>query len=76
MLAAIDQILRDAPESRWANIVRAYRFAERGEWGQAELLLSQVASLAQAWPFVRQLVDAVAEQSTLPPLTDFPLTQY
>jgi tetratricopeptide (TPR) repeat protein len=70
------QILQNAPESDWARIIRAYRFAEAGNWEEAEHILRPLATAAKDQPFIQSLIDAVRTRGTLPSLDGIPLRQF
>lgn len=68
------QVLRDVPESNWAQVLRAYKFAEAGNWGEAELILRPIVESAKDQPFIQQLYEAVRNKSEeLPSLELLPL---
>lgn len=71
--SAIEQVLTDAPQSFWARVIRAYRFAESGEWRQAEILLGEFDPDAQQEEFFRDLVTAVRNRGALPSLERLPV---
>ena len=70
--ADIDKLLRDSPRSFWAQVVRAHRFAEQGNWRQAELLIDPLLEQAPGEPFVIELAAAVHRRRDLPPLESLP----
>jgi tetratricopeptide (TPR) repeat protein len=71
--ASVSQLLRERPKSYWANVVRAYRFAEAGNWEQAGHLLESLTSRSAEPEFVRDLKTAVAERKNLPPVEQLPI---
>ncbi|MBX3442714.1 MAG: tetratricopeptide repeat protein [Planctomyces sp.] len=71
-----DQILRDSPESNWAHVIRAHRFAEEGNWDEAERILKPLAPTAPDQPFIQALDAAVKSRGTLPPLSDLPMVRF
>lgn len=71
--AAADQILRDTPNSSWATVIRAYRFALDGNWDQAESLLKPLGTESLKQSFIQSLSEAVRTHGELPPLQDLPL---
>ena len=72
----LQSLLIDAPESFWARVIRAYRFAENENWGEAELLLTSLLKEAPGEPFVIELGDAVFRRATLPSLDRLPLDHF
>ncbi len=71
-----DQLLRDAPESSWAHVIRAYRFAQEGNWIEAERILKPILPAAQDQPFIVALAHAVETRGTLPALSELPVHQF
>jgi tetratricopeptide (TPR) repeat protein len=74
--AEIDNLLHDSPQSFWARVARAHRFAEQGNWRQAELLVAMLVQEAPAEPFIIELASAVHRRRDLPPLESLPITHY
>lgn len=70
------QVLRDVPESSWAQVLRAYRFAENGNWSEAEFLLKPITQSATDQPFIQELYQAVRNRSQLPSLEGLPLHEF
>lgn len=75
IVSAVDSVLVDAPQSFWARVIRAYRFALAGNWRQAELMVDQLRREAPNEPFVTELAQALDTRGALPPLTKLPLVQ-
>ncbi|MCA8996321.1 MAG: tetratricopeptide repeat protein [Planctomycetaceae bacterium] len=73
--ATADHVLRNNPESTWADVLRAYRFALSGNWEQAEILVNRLGPNAEEEPFVAALAKSVRERSSLPPLEDLPIQE-
>ena len=71
--ATADQILKDTPESTWSRIIRAYRFAQNQNWGEAERLLKFVGEEHLQEPFIRSLNEAILNRGNLPPLEELPV---
>lgn len=74
--AEIDHLMLDSPDSFWARAVRAHRFAEQGNWRQAELLVEILRREAPGEPFVIELTTAVHRRRDLPPLESLPITHF
>ncbi|TXT28095.1 MAG: hypothetical protein FD138_2643 [Planctomycetota bacterium] len=74
--AVIDRLQVEAPNSYWAQIARAYRFAESGNWSEAAELLQQVRDGETTHPFVQQLATAVKARGKLPPLEGMPVQNF
>lgn len=71
--ATIDRALSDAPDSAWAAVCRAYRFAEQGNWDEAE---TQLAGVPLTEPFVTRLREAIQKRGALPDLADLPISRF
>lgn len=74
--AVIDRLQVEAPNSYWAQVARAYRFAEAGNWSEAEGLLQQVRDDETPHPFVQRLSAAVKARGTLPSLEGMPVQNF
>ena len=74
--SVVDRLIVEAPSSYWAQIVRAYRFAEAGNWSEAEGVLQQVRDNDTPHPFVQQLESAVKARGKLPPLEGIPVQNF
>ena len=74
--AVVDRLQLEAPTSYWAQIVRAFRFAEAGNWSEAEGVLQQVRDNDTPHPFVQQLESAVKARGKLPPLEGIPVQSF
>jgi tetratricopeptide (TPR) repeat protein len=74
--AEIDHLLLDSPDSFWARAVRAHRFAQQGNWRQAELLAEVLLLEAPAEPFVIELTTAIHRRRDLPSLDSLPITHF
>jgi tetratricopeptide (TPR) repeat protein len=74
--AAINQVIKEAPESFWARVIRAYHFAESGNWHQADVLTRGLLNEAGREPFVRELSKCVRNHGPLPSLELLPIHQF
>ena len=74
--AEIESLLLDSPQSFLARVVRAHRFAQQGNWRQAELLTEMLIQEAPGEPFVIELASAVHRRRELPSLESLPITHY
>jgi tetratricopeptide (TPR) repeat protein len=74
--AEIEHLLLDSPQAFWTRVVRAHRFAQQGNWRQAELLIETLIQEAPGDPFVIELASAVRRRRDLPPLESLPITHY
>lgn len=72
----VTNLLIDAPHSFWARVIRAHRFAEQGNWRQAELMTQALIQEAPAEPFVIELTNAVHRRGELPSMESLPVTHY
>jgi tetratricopeptide (TPR) repeat protein len=71
--AAVDRLLIEAPSSYWAQVVRAYRLAEAGNWSETQSVLQQLRDTDSPHAFVEQFRNAVRTRGTLPPLKEIPI---
>lgn len=76
VIAAAQNVLSDAPQSFWARVIRAQRFAEGGNLEQAEQMLAGLVREAPQEPFVRELAEAVRTGGRIPGLERLPLRAY
>lgn len=74
--SAINHTLIEAPESFWARAIRAYQFAEGGNWRQAEVLTESLFAEAPNEPFVRALANSLHTRGALPSLELLPLHKF
>jgi len=75
--SAINHVLVESPESFWARTIRAYQFAEAGNWHQAEALTSALlAESTTRQPFVLELAVCVQKRGPLPSLELLPIHQF
>jgi tetratricopeptide (TPR) repeat protein len=72
----IDVLLLENPEAFWARVARAHRFAERGNWSEAEVLLKRLLKEAPAETFVIELADAVFRRAELPSIEKLPVEHF
>ena len=73
---AADQILRDTPGSDWAAVIRAYKYADQGNWGEAESIMKSLGQTSHSQPFIRDLSEAVKTRGKLPSLLDLPVRDH
>lgn len=73
---SVDQVLIESAQTKWGQALRAYRFAERGNWGQAEILVSPLLNQPDVHPFIESLGEAIRTRSALPDLSGIPLKLY
>ena len=74
--SAINHTMIEAPDSFWARAIRAYQFAESGNWHQAEALTRELVTEAGKEPFVRELAACVRNRGPLPSLELLPIHQF
>jgi tetratricopeptide (TPR) repeat protein len=72
-IGALEQGLRDAPQSFWSRCVRAHRFASDGNFAQARVLAEDLLNQKPDDPFVRELIEAIRKQKPPPPLDSMPI---
>lgn len=77
LTSTLDRFVADSPNTFWAAVIQAYRFAELGNWEQAGVVLGSVDPQGvREEPFVQQLSDAIAQRGTLPPIDQIPIKDY
>ena len=74
--ADINVLFLESPDSLLARMVRAHRFAEGGNWSEAEVLLKRLLKEAPAEPFVIELADAVFRRVKLPSIEKLPIKHF
>lgn len=74
--AAIESVLRDQPQSFWARVIRAHRFASTGNWRQAEVMVAALRQRAPNDAFVADLAEAIRRRGPVPPLERLPVKQF
>ena len=76
LMSTVEHTLIMSPRSFWAAVIRAHRFAEAGNWREAESLLGLLIDEAPREPFVVELAQAVANRTELPSLEKLPVKEY
>jgi tetratricopeptide (TPR) repeat protein len=71
--ANLNNLLIVAPQTFWARVIRAYRFAESGNRIEAEEMIAALEHEAPEEPFVADLARAVRDGGPLPSLERLPL---
>lgn len=64
----VDMVAVSQPQSFWARVIRAYRFAERENWHQARVLVDGLLNESAENAFLLDLDEAIRERSSLPAL--------
>ncbi len=72
----VDRVVAESPDSIWARAIRAYRFADSGNWHEAEMLMSVVDTDATDEPFLQQLAAAIRRRGNLPALDLLPVHHF
>ena len=72
----VSRVVAESPDSIWARAIRAYRFAESGNWHEAEMLMNAVDTESTDEPFLRQLATSIRRRSTLPALDLLPVHHF
>ena len=72
----MSRVVAESPDSIWARAIRAYRFAESGNWHEAEMLMNAVDTESTDEPFLRQLATSIRRRSTLPALDLLPVHHF
>jgi tetratricopeptide (TPR) repeat protein len=75
-MSALDQAVRDSPQSYWSRALRAHRFAREGNTSQALLLTGELLRQQPEQPFVQQLNEALRNGKPLPSLDLIPYEQF
>lgn len=70
---SVERLMKKAPESLWAGVVRAHRFAMQGNWTQAQAVLEPLREQAPSEPLVQDLWEAIAQRGPLPSLERLPV---
>lgn len=73
LMNLVERVALEQPHSFWARVMRAYQFAQQGNWNQAKLLLATVKPETSDEPFVRQLATALEQRGNLPSLDLLPV---
>lgn len=74
--ATANQLLIDSPNSFWANVVLAYRFAADKNWLAAEQLVAKIAKDELHEPFVLKLIECINSRGELPSLELLPVNEF
>jgi tetratricopeptide (TPR) repeat protein len=72
----INNLVADSPQSFWGRAIRAHRFAEQGNWRQAEHMVQALIQEAPAEPFIIELATAVHRRRDLPALESLPIPHH
>jgi tetratricopeptide (TPR) repeat protein len=72
----INNLVADSPQSFWGRAIRAHRFAEQGNWRQAELMVEALLQEAPGEPFIIELATAVHRRRDLPALESLPIPHH
>lgn len=73
---ALERLLKRAPDSLWAQLVRAHQFASTGNWTEAQSILAPVAVEVPDDPLVQDMIEAIKQQGPLPSLERMPLDKF
>jgi tetratricopeptide (TPR) repeat protein len=74
--ATLEQAMRESPSSFWSQCIQAHRFATAGNLQQAQLMTIKLLKQKPDEPFVKQLAEALSNQTPLPSLDLIPLDQH
>ena len=90
--STLDQVLITSPDSFWASVIRAWRFADAGNWSEAERIVVPLLEArrrvtdrsagddpidsADATNFVEELHHAIKTRGSLPPLDRLPVRDF
>lgn len=73
--SAVNRLLTEDPNSYWSQVVRAYQFAEKGDFQQSRQILHLIKR-EQEDPFVVRLRNAIETRGQLPDKIDFPVNHF
>lgn len=72
----MDELLLRSPRNYWSNVIRAYRFAQAGNWPQAADMLEALTADGAPDPFIGKLAEAVRVRGPLPSLDEIPASRF
>jgi hypothetical protein len=72
----MDELLLRSPRNYWSNVIRAYRFAQAGNWPQAADMLEALTADGTPDPFIGKLAEAVRVRGPLPSLDEVPASRF
>jgi tetratricopeptide (TPR) repeat protein len=73
--STVNRLLTEDPNSYWAQVVRSYQFAERGDFPEAQQLLERI-KVENEDSFVTSLRIAVASRGKLPDKYQIPIKHF
>jgi tetratricopeptide (TPR) repeat protein len=73
--STVNRLLTEDPNSYWAQVVRSYQFADRGDFQQAQQLLERIR-VENEDSFVTDLRKAVATRGRLPDKYQIPIKHF
>lgn len=76
LIASLEQVMASSPNSYWAQVVRAHKFATLGNMAQAADLINGIKRTDDEDPFVTELREAVLGNGPLPALERVPVKQF
>ncbi|MBM80089.1 MAG: hypothetical protein CMJ78_05785 [Planctomycetaceae bacterium] len=76
IIGTINHVLVEVPQSFWAQAIRAYRFAEAGNWPQAQAAVLPLMKDGANEPFVKDLIECIRTRGPLPSLDTLPIEQF
>lgn len=76
LVASLEQMMASSPDSYWAQVVRAHKFATLGNQAQAADMINGIKRTDDEDPFVTELREAVLGRGPLPALERVPLKQF
>ena len=72
----VERVIAESPDSNWSRAIRAHRFAEAGNWHEAEMLMQNIDLKATEEPFLQQLSTAIRRHGGLPSLDLLPIHHF
>lgn len=76
LISSLEQMMASAPDSYWAQVVRAHKFATLGNQAQAADMIDGVKQTEDEDAFVTELREAVRGRGPLPALERVPLKKF
>lgn len=76
LITSLEQVMASSPNSYWAQVIRAHKFATLGNMAQAADMINGIKRTDDEDPFVTELREAVLGNGPLPALERVPVKQF
>lgn len=76
LITSLEQVMASSPNSYWAQVVRAHKFATLGNLAQAADMINGIKRTDDEDPFVTELREAILGNGPLPALERVPVKQF